>query len=100
MSLGELGAANLEPMHITALLSVQDPGSISKRLSTDGYSILSNPVEWPVDLRKVEHAVHKLVEAGWPASFVMMFDEPWLLMHSMSELMLKGTVLIPSVDLD
>lgn len=60
--------------------------------------MLSRPGAWPVDLRTIEHAVHKLVAEGWPASFIMMFDEPWLLMHSISELMLKGAVSITLLD--
>lgn len=73
------------------MLAVQEPGKISTRLNEDGCSIFSSAAAWPVDLQTIEHAIHKLVAAGWPASFIMMFDEPWMLLHSMSQLMLKGT---------
>ena len=70
---------------------VQAPGKIRKRLDEDGYTMLSGASKWPVNLRSIEQGINKMVAAGWPASFIMMFDEPWLLMHSMAPLMLEGT---------
>lgn len=64
---------------------------IRNRLDEDGYTMLSGMSKWPADLRSVEQGINTLVTAGWPASFIMMFDEPWLLMQAMSPLMLQGT---------
>lgn len=40
---------------------------------------------------KLKACVHALVTRGWPASFVLMYDEAWELMHVYSSMLERAT---------
>lgn len=49
-----------------------------KRLSEDGYFQLSkDELALKPDTALLSESILRLQEAGWPASFIMMFDETW-----------------------
>lgn len=46
--------------------------------------------QWPVSLQQVREGIESLRAAGWAPSFIMMFDEAWLIMHAVTEVMASG----------
>lgn len=46
-----------------------------------------------MSLNLVREGIECLRAAGWPPSFIMMYDEAWLIMHAVSEIMVKGVAL-------
>eukprot|EP00892_Ulva_mutabilis_P009175 jgi/Ulvmu1/662/UM010_0033.1 len=76
------------------LLSCDDEElhQVSQRIDQDGFATLrGHQQQWPVQLQHVGQGIEQLREAGWPPSFIMMFDEAWLLMHAVSHVMAKAT---------
>ena len=70
----------------------------SARLDTDGYFSIgavdlpeSNRPQYYDTVRKLAVAVAALVKHDWPASFVSIFDEAWLLAHLLSALVREST---------
>ena len=51
--------------------------------------------DWPVSLHLVREGIECLRAAGWPPSFIMMYDEAWRIMHAVSEVMAKGMTAAP-----
>lgn len=80
-----------QPIPHTCPLWSQEVQHISERMQEDGYAMLRGHEEqWPVALQQVREGIESLRAAGWPPSFIMMFDEAWLIMHAVSDLMAKG----------
>lgn len=69
----------------------QEVRHISDRIREDGFAVLRGHEEqWPVRLDRVREGIEQLLVAGWAPSFIMMFDEAWMLMHAISDVMAKG----------
>jgi len=49
-------------------------------LKEKGY-FKAEPTQWDVDHSKVVATIHNLMNNGWPAVFIYMFDEPWQLLE-------------------
>ncbi|CAE8696683.1 unnamed protein product [Polarella glacialis] len=48
-------------------------------------------LDWAVDVAALADGVKRLTEAGWPASFLLMYDEPWIMAHQLKNFMLMTT---------
>ena len=62
------------------------------RMSQDGYWDVSRDamredgaahLSWAVNVQAMAEAMTLLTKAGWPPSFLLMYDEPWLLAHQL-----------------
>jgi hypothetical protein len=62
------------------------------RMSQDGYWDVSHDalredgtvhLSWAVNVAAMAEAMTLLTKAGWPPSFLLMYDEPWLLAHQL-----------------
>ena len=51
------------------------------RMQHDGYFDIPAGLEWVVPVARVAAAIQRLCDAGWPPSFVLLYDEAWVLMH-------------------
>jgi hypothetical protein len=62
---------------------------LKQRLAHDGYfkRAPSEELDWSVSISDLALGVEQLVECGLPASFIFIFDEPWVLMHQASQLL-------------
>lgn len=58
------------------------------RMDRDGYFDLSaGLVDWAASLQNLADGVAQLEKLGWPPNFVLMFDEAWMLVHQLKDLM-------------
>lgn len=48
-------------------------------------------LEWKIDVAGIARGVARLVAKGWPPNFIMMYDEPWLLVHQLKHIVLMAT---------
>jgi hypothetical protein len=62
--------------------------TLSDRLTCDGYFMMpaGGKLDWSVNLVDVAAAVKTLKEAGWAQSFLTVYDEVWLMVHNLEEL--------------
>jgi hypothetical protein len=59
------------------------------RMQHDGYFDIpagQPDLEWVVPVARVAAAIQTLCDAGWPPSFVLLYDETWVLMHQVPPL--------------
>eukprot|EP00041_Stephanoeca_diplocostata_P030577 m.929546 g.929546 ORF g.929546 m.929546 type:complete len:328 (+) comp23781_c0_seq42:237-1220(+) len=68
------------------------------RMLVDGYFNISagTHLPWSVNIEHIASGIKTLAEHGWPPSFILMYDEPWVLTHQVQELvrMCTGNALI------
>lgn len=59
----------------------------------DGYYLIhaGDELPWAVDLPAMARAVRILGEAGWPPSFLLVYDEPWAMAHQLRQLLMLTT---------
>ena len=57
------------------------------RLPSDG----PDAVPWTVDIGAMAEGVRRLAGHGWPSSFLLVYDEPWLLALQVSRLVREAT---------
>merc|ERR1740117_712787 len=77
-------------------LSPAQIGQLRDRMDLDGYFDLSETVlrecaDYQPLIRRLRGAVTTLVRLGWPASFVVVYDEAWILVQLLSAIMSSST---------
>ncbi len=69
---------------------------LRQRMDTDGYFELSADVlatvgarfdDYVAVIKRLEAGVRALVTAGWPANFIVLFDESWIVVQLLSQVM-------------
>eukprot|EP00928_Gymnodinium_smaydae_P038305 TRINITY_DN26450_c0_g1_i1.p1 TRINITY_DN26450_c0_g1~~TRINITY_DN26450_c0_g1_i1.p1 ORF type:complete len:1190 (-),score=160.04 TRINITY_DN26450_c0_g1_i1:349-3891(-) len=72
----------------TFSLGEQRLATLRASMGRDGVCNLSSDhLPWAVELRSLAEAVEKLHAAGWPPSFLWVYDEPWILMSQIATLL-------------
>ena len=51
----------------------------------------SHHLNWDLEVSGLARGVERLVEAGWPPNFILMYDETWLLVHQLKHIVLLST---------
>ena len=88
--------ALIKAAHRQVLNFVDKPDRVDELregMGRDGYFTIDAGPElpWAVDLGAMARAVRILGEAGWPPSFLLVYDEPWVMAHQMRQLLLLTT---------
>lgn len=60
---------------------------LRQRFIRDGYVHLDERLPWATAVRDLAHAVEALRDAGWPAAFLQLYDEAWLVAEQLRELL-------------
>jgi len=66
---------------------------LRETMHRDGYFVIDAGPElpWAVNLESMARAVQILGEAGWPPSFLLVYDEPWVMAYQLQQLLLLTT---------
>ncbi|RKO84696.1 hypothetical protein BDK51DRAFT_32565 [Blyttiomyces helicus] len=59
---------------------------------------LGAPIPWSINLAHLVTGIQTLAEHGWPAWYIAMYDETWLLGHEISDVVFRATGNLPSLD--
>merc|ERR1719503_450143 len=72
--------------------SRSDCADVRTRLLEDGYSSLPpTSFRWTVETRKLADGILALETCGWPATFISIYDEAWVMALDASEVMKEAT---------
>lgn len=64
-----------------------------ERMRYDGYfDIMAGPaLEWAVDIATIAASIQTLQDHGWAPSWILMYDEAWILSHQVKDLVYQCT---------
>lgn len=70
---------------------VQVVAAASRDVCKDGFSVIeTDHLTWQPDLKALRDGIVTLMQHGWHPSFILMYDEAWLLLHNLRRLMRDG----------
>ena len=85
-------------------VSTEAAGELRAELLGNGFCRVGQSCEVPLDAlphcAALAEGVRRVVEAGWPASFVLMYDEAWELLRAASALMERASGGLLTCNLD
>lgn len=71
-------------------LSTEKKQSFKSGLTNEGYFTLLSECK-DINMEKLASNVARLMQYGWPPSFLIIFDEIWAIVHKMSQIMFETT---------
>ena len=78
---------------LSAIRLIEPTRCRRERMTRDGYfNLPPSTTAWSAEgLHSLARAVIRLEELGWPASFLLMYDEAWALVHQLKEVIFLAT---------
>ncbi|GLC45737.1 hypothetical protein PLESTB_000504000 [Pleodorina starrii] len=65
---------------------------LQQQINDEGvFQLCQSETQWPIDIHRLARNMVTLMQHGWPATFLLMFDEVWALIHRASALMAATT---------
>ncbi|GIL98987.1 hypothetical protein Vretimale_4284 [Volvox reticuliferus] len=72
--------------------SKQNDEDFRRQMHDEGvFQVYPSEMQWPVDIHRLALNMVTLMQHGWPATFLLMFDEVWALIERASGLMVATT---------
>eukprot|EP00928_Gymnodinium_smaydae_P047742 TRINITY_DN31887_c0_g1_i1.p1 TRINITY_DN31887_c0_g1~~TRINITY_DN31887_c0_g1_i1.p1 ORF type:complete len:396 (+),score=28.60 TRINITY_DN31887_c0_g1_i1:82-1269(+) len=73
--------------------------TLREGLVSEGYAVLpreanavgSAGMPWSIDVHALGRCAARLEAEGWPPTFLLLYDEPWIMAHQISELLTAAT---------